>query len=449
MTDLRTRFQTLDELRAPELWHEAESRAAAAQQRSVRVQPWVFVALVLLLALVVGAVALIGARMVRLPMSLEATSMPTNTSISATPSPGPTVATAPTWTATGSMIETRSRYTATLLANGKVLVAGGAEYGTGTIKASAELYDEASGIWTATGDMVTGHYGHAAVLLPDGRVLVAGGSTAVAELYDPSSGTWTATGRMVSTWFPGFTATLLPDGKVLVAGESEGGSVDPAPPEVYDPASGTWTATRKMVTTRYGHTATLLPDGRVLVAGGGCCGKTYLASAELYDPATGRWTATGDMDVVRGGSATNGASGAHAATLLADRRVLVTGGFGQSGRGVVRASAELYDPSSGTWTFTGSMGGARLGHIAIQLADGRVLVAGGLNSAPPAEIPVTSAELYDPGTGTWSDTADALEVRAGATAMLLPDGRVLVAGGVGLNGEPLATAELYDPGSGS
>jgi N-acetylneuraminic acid mutarotase len=155
------------------------------------------------------------------------------------------------------------------------------------------------------------------------------------------------------------------------------------------------------------------------------------------------------LGVVRGGSATNGASGAHAATLLADGKVLVTGGFGQSGRGVVRASAELYDPSSGTWTVTGSMGGARLGHIAIQLGDGSVLVAGGFNSAPPAEVAVASAELYDPNTGTWSDTADLVEARAGATATLLSDGRVLITGGFGSNSMPLVTAELYDPGSGS
>jgi hypothetical protein len=95
------------------------------------------------------------------------------------------------------------------------------------------------------------------------------------------------------------------------------------------------------------------------------------------------------------------------------------------------------------------MGGARLGHISIQLADGRVLVAGGLNSAPPAEIPVTSAELYDPRTGTWSATAALVEGRAGATATLLSDGRVLITGGFGSDGMPLTTAELYDPASGS
>jgi hypothetical protein len=444
MTDLQSRFRTLDELHAPELWHEAERRAAVAEPRVVRLNRWAFIAVLLLLAVVAGAAALIGSRLVRLPVSVETTSMPSTPPISAAPSSTAPVVTAPTWTATGSMIEARSRYTATLLANGKVLVAGGNT-------ATAELYDPANGTWTATGAMTTAHYGHTATLLGDGRVLVAGGDTAVAELYDPATETWTATGNMVSFWFPGFTATLLADGRVLVAGQGgRNPDVNPKAPEVYDPATGAWTATRKMVTPRSGHTATLLGDGTVLVAGGGCCGgKIYQSSAELYNPATGRWTATGDMGVVRGGSASNGAAGAHAATLLADGRVLVTGGFGQWNRSVVWASAELYNPGSGTWTATGSMGGARLGHISIQLADGRVLVAGGFNTAPPAEIPVASAELYDPTTGTWNDTADLVEGRAGATATLLSDGRVLITGGFDSNGTGLITAELYDPGSGT
>jgi hypothetical protein len=367
----------------------------------------------------------------------SATSEPSATSEASAPSVA-------AWTATGNMIEPRAAYTATLLSNGTVLVAGGfGQLGTGVAWASAELYDPSSGTWTATGNMLTTHSGHTATLLHDGRVLVVGGFNNTGELYDPSSGTWTATGNMVTTWGPAFTATLLTDGRVLVAGENSNAGVDPVSAELYDPASGAWTATGSMVTFRSGHTATLLPDGKVLVAGGGGFGgKTDLSSAEVYDPVNGTWTATGSMGVVRG---------SHAATLLPDGTVLVVGGVGHNGTGVEWASAELYDPAVGMWTATGTMGEVRYGHAATLLRDGRVLVAGGFNSDLSGfNAPLASAELYDPSSGSWSPTANLVEAQSGSTATLLLDGRVLLlSGGVGVNDEPLSTAELYDPGSGS
>lgn len=358
--------------------------------------------------------------------------------------PAPTAPSAAAWTATRNMIEPRAAYTATLLSNGTVLVAGGfGQLGTGVAWASAELYDPSNGTWTATGNMLTTHSGHRATVLQDGRVLVAGSGTAAsAELYDPASGTWTATGNMVTGHYD-FTATLLSDGRVLVAGENGNAGVDPVSAELYDPATGAWTATGSMVTFRTGHTATLLPDGRVLVAGGGGFGgKTDLSSAEVYDPANGTWSATGSMGVVRGG---------HTATLLADGTVLVVGGVGQNGTGVEWASAEWYDPASGTWTATGTMGEVRYGHTATVMRDGRVLVVGGFNTdLSGVSVPLTSAELYDPSSGSWSPTANLVEAQSGSTATLLMDGRVLLlSGGVGVNDEPLSAAELYDPGSGS
>jgi hypothetical protein len=235
------------------------------------------------------------------------------------------------------------------------------------------------------------------------------------------------------------SATLLGNGTVLVAGGLLNDRLDgtaSSAAELYDPGSGTWTATKRMIKARWGHTATVLSDGRVLVAGSYRNGTDSLSSAELYDPSSGTWTATGNMTTGRGG---------HTATLLRDGRVLVVGGGPdetQTEGGPRSASAELYDPERGSWTATGSMIEARRGFTATLLPDGRVLVAGG-------DADFRMAELYDPRSGTWTATGSMADGRFGHTATLLPDGMVLVAGGCACS-EPgaWATAELYDPSSG-
>jgi hypothetical protein len=365
----------------------------------------------------------------------------TTPDVGPSPSPDPThssmvepsatpahTATAGAWTGAGSMTEGRSQPSATQLKDGKVLVAGGLGTHGGT--SSAELYDPASGIWTTTGNMLTVDYGFATTLLADGRVLaVHNNSYGKAELYDPATGTWTATGKMV-TGHAWETATMLPDGRVLVAGDNYNPGVDPVSAELYDPASGTWTATGGMVAPRFGHTATLLPDGRVLVAGGaaGADGKTRLATAELYDPASGTWTATGDMGLARGNSSQAFPLQAFTVGLLTDGRVLAVGGTGAN-------AVQLYDPNSGTWSLGGSVSDGRLGQTATLLRDGRVLVTGGFGG--PASDPTASAEIYDPnggppvgfGNGSWSVTASMAEARRGHVAILLRNGTVLVIGG--------------------
>src|SRR5205823_2686018 len=174
------------------------------------------------------------------------------------------------WVPTGNLITARFRHTATLLPNGKVLVAGG---NNGAALSSTELYDPASGTWTATGSLGTARARHTATLLPSGKVLVAGGEDdahndlSSAELYDPASGTWTATGSL-GTARKNHTATLLPNGKVLVAGGTNGAD-DPglSSTEQDDPAGTRWTATGNLGTAHLRNTATLLPNGEVLVAG--------------------------------------------------------------------------------------------------------------------------------------------------------------------------------------
>ena len=200
---------------------------------------------------------------------------------------------------------------------------------------------------------------------------------------------------------------------------AEGISLSILASEVYDPETGTWTAAGSLIGFRESFTATLLPKGKVLVAGGRGPQTGPLASAHVYDPATGAWTATGSLSEGRY---------RHTATPLANGTVLVAGGFGANPFGTVFASAQVYDPATGTWTATGSMIGGRHYHTATRLPNGKVLVAGGLAHAP------ASAEIYDPATGNWTVTGSLIGGRYQHTATLLPNGKVLVAGGIGDSG---------------
>jgi fibronectin type 3 domain-containing protein len=245
------------------------------------------------------------------------------------------------------------------------------------------------------------------------------------------------------------TSTLLPGGKVLVvagddpiyvnANNQAGGMV-----EIFDPTTGTWSGTNNYPDPVQGHTATLLSNGKVLVTGGvtpvnnntvPAIPAYVLAAAQLFTPATETWAPAAPMGAVRYG---------HTATLLPNGKVLVTGGLDApaTGGGVARASAELYDPASGTWANAPSMGSARTNHSALLLPNGKVLVFG----AAPAS---TSAELYDPTTNTWAAAAPMATPRicgsnrgTAASGTLLADGRVLVAGGA--SGPSSAFIEIYD-----
>ncbi len=249
---------------------------------------------------------------------------------------------------------------------------------------------------------------------------------------NPAPGTWTATGSL-NTARAEHTATLLPNGQVLVAGGFGNSPNSFNSAELYNPATGIWTATGSMNTQRLqGHTATLLTNGLVLVAGGWGNSNNSITSAELYNPATGTWTATGSLNARRY---------YHTATLLTNGQVLVAGGDYYSNGIHALATCELYNPATGTWTTTGSLNAARAYHTAIFLPNGQVLVAGGGGNG----VTLTSAELYNPATGTWTATGSPNPAIGGNKATLLPNGQVLVAGGEATS----TSSELYNPASGT
>jgi Galactose oxidase, central domain/WD40-like Beta Propeller Repeat len=316
---------------------------------------------------------------------------------------------------TGSLLATRGGKTATLLADGRVLVTGGyncARAGEDGVWATAEIYDPVTATFSATGSMSTPREFHTATLLADGRVLVAGGYTApapaaagritlaslrtaesaasvlaTAEIYDPATGTFSKTGSM-STYRDHHTATLLEDGRVLVVGGGGEGYASSKSADVYDPAMGRFTKTGSLKTGRWLHTATLLGDGRVLILGGRSPQDSVYDSAETYDPEAGRFNPAGSMSEGRQ---------QHTATLLPDGRVLIAGGYSSDGnRWRVLSSTEMFDPATDGYSPIGSMGTPRSDHTATRLDDGTVLIVGGIDIGRDGGVGVSSAVLFRP-----------------------------------------------------
>ena len=350
---------------------------------------------------------------------------------------GPTGAGAQTagageWELTAPLSVPRYDHTTTLMENGRVLAAGGRlvlPEQPVELLATAEVFDSRTEQWGPTDDMNDARWDHTATLLPDGRVLVAGGFgnpygaganaqpvLASAEIYDPANRSWTPTGSMGEPRAL-HSAVLLQDGRVLVAG---GRTCDQPPPvacnftfrsdsaEIFDPATGTWSPTDDLTIARHTTSAALLPSGEVVIpAGFTSAGNGN--TADIYDPGTGTFSASGPLNVARA---------RQGAILLDDGRVLVAAGFGGGN------TSEFYDPETDTWTLTGNVAAAaRFNYYFATLPDGTALIAGG--QVPGVGI-ATSAELYDPATGTWSPAAEMNEPHGSSSSLSFSQAAVVI-----------------------
>ncbi len=338
----------------------------------------------------------------------------------------------PAWTTTTPMAKSRARHTASLLPDGNVLVVGG-DFGFDNPLKSTEIYiskpPSGTPTWAYGPEMPHSRYGHTATTLKDGSILIAGGratlaagglgSIAFAEIYNPNVGMFETVAPMD---FPRtqHTATLLADGRVLVAGGRAGVPIPQA--EVFDPNTNIWTDAGVLKHGRYAHTATLLNDGRVLVAGGGET-SVPAKSAEIWNPETNLWTETEPMPR---------AHSSHTATKLSTGHVLVVGG------NPLAPAVDVFE-IDGTWKPGPNPNAARDQHTATLLSGNRILVAGGGGEGSPS-----TAEMFDPVTKAWIQVGSLAKPRISAATTPLAEGKVLVTGG--LSGDAsLKEAEIFTP----
>lgn len=325
-------------------------------------------------------------------------------------------------TAASNTPQPRMLHTSTLLKTGRVLVTGG-------FNTAAEEYDPQLAAWSSVDSSLATHRGHTASVLGNGKVLLAGGASPTSEeLYDPDSKHWSLAGAMSTPRFNA-GAAVLSNGAVMVTGGGTGESSGPvlASSEVYDPSSDRWSPAASLNTARRGHTMTLLKNGAILVTGGTNENGDTLASSELYDPGSGTWKKLPDMHAGRA---------LHTATLLSSGKVLVVGGSGQAW--TQNNSTELFDPATSTWTSQGSMSNSRQEHTATRMIGDLVVVNGGFSYQSGIQA---SSEVYDPTTGAWRSTTALNVARYKHTATALDSYTILVVGGA--NGTNQSAVDVF------
>lgn len=359
---------------------------------------------------------------------------------------------------TGSPISKRFDHEATLLGNGMVLIVGGTGSDGYPLK-NAEIYDPNSSTFKPAGMLTTGRSRTSATLLPNGRVLITGGidkngvTLSSAEIFDPVTGEFVTAANLLNPRHSHSTI-LLSNGKALIVGGLSGSSSTdthafPPSAELFDPMSGSFSTTGSLKFKRYSNTTTLLPSGKVLVVGGRDDSNAAMGIVELYDPKSEKFSSiksrglTGRFD--------------HSATLLPDGTVLIAGGKvslpkdaeaepGIDMSGEDSNSAEIFDPKSGKTIATASLSVARVGHTAIPLSSGNVLMVGGAPMSLP-DSPSNNAkrsELYTPSTGKFTSSGTFPASTFGHTATLLANGEVLLAGGFTPSG-PSSDLPQADP----
>lgn len=336
------------------------------------------------------------------------------------------------FTATGSPSTERPFNYGFLLSNGKVLIANSGWGGNAT----AELYDYQTGTFSNTGSLNTGNrYRAGAVLLSgNNKVLFTGGAYvgAVSEIYDAATGVFTNVPNMTVSRGD-HSATLLNDGKVFISG-GYGSSNYLNSTEIYDPVANTFTQKRSMSSRRAYHSSILLNDGTVLIVGG-YSSTAYLNTAEIYNPSTNLYTATSNN--------MSDARGYPTLTLLNNGKVLIVGGANQrTGYLQPTYTAELYDPTTKTFSNLPSLPGWMYYHTATLQPDGLVLITGG--QATNGGVEIQTAILFDPSTNQFITGVTPMTTgRAWHSATLLPNGKTLIVGGY--SGGSARTAEIYDP----
>ena len=329
----------------------------------------------------------------------------------------------------------RDYHTATLLRNGKVLVAGGYSGPLGTVVlASTELYDPSTNGWSDAAPMLIPHASHTAALLPDGKVLIAsgrssGGDTMEAETYDPATNVWSKAGNLAVARTSA-TALVLASGKVLVIGGN--GTTNPGA-ELYDPGTNSWLQLPN-TDTHHVNVASSLSNGRVLVLGD-VSKWTYQFFAQ-YDPTSNTWHPIGRPPISFA-----------SAVLLGTGKVLFVRKLEP---GDDDKLAGLYDPVSDSWTPAAPMEINGVWGIGTALPGGRALVAGSAMSRGilgcGSGASCQNAEVYDPVRNSWTVTSGMATSRGEHTATLLANGKVLITGGyVPPDPDMTATAEIYDP----